>query len=63
MSGILTLNDIVARNDEGLMAILEDALFKQQDIPFMAIENEGSTERINGIYCYVLHLYGHLINS
>ncbi|CAI2187090.1 13490_t:CDS:2, partial [Funneliformis geosporum] len=32
-------------------------------IPFMAIENEGSTERINGTYCYVLRLYGRLING
>ncbi|CAI2171440.1 10620_t:CDS:2 [Funneliformis geosporum] len=24
---------------------------------FMAIENEGSTEKINRIYCYVLHIY------
>ncbi|CAI2179329.1 7647_t:CDS:2 [Funneliformis geosporum] len=29
----------------------------------MAIENEGSTERINRIYCYILRLYGHLIND
>ncbi|CAI2191329.1 15791_t:CDS:2 [Funneliformis geosporum] len=28
-----------------------------------AIENEGSTERINGTYHYVLRLYGHLING
>ncbi|CAI2199367.1 9106_t:CDS:2, partial [Funneliformis geosporum] len=34
-----------------------------EKIPFMAIENEGSTERINGIYRYVLCLYGYLINS
>ncbi|CAI2195258.1 8661_t:CDS:2, partial [Funneliformis geosporum] len=32
-------------------------------IPFMAIENEGSTERINETYRYVLRLYGHLIND
>ena len=29
----------------------------------MAIKNEGSTERINGTYRYVLRLYGHLING
>ncbi len=63
LSGIPTLDDIVAGNDEGLSPILEDALSKRQDIPFMAIENEGSTEKINGIYCYVLRLYGHLING
>ncbi|CAI2196867.1 12340_t:CDS:2, partial [Funneliformis geosporum] len=32
-------------------------------IPFMAIENEGSTERINGTYRYVLRLYSRLING
>ena len=63
LSGIPTLDDIVAGNDEGLSPILEDALSKRQDIPFMAIENEGSTEKINGIYCYVLRLYGRLING
>ncbi|CAI2196263.1 16610_t:CDS:1 [Funneliformis geosporum] len=29
----------------------------------MAIENKGSTERINETYRYVLRLYGHLING
>ncbi|RGB24680.1 hypothetical protein C1646_772735 [Rhizophagus diaphanus] len=29
----------------------------------MAIKNEGSTERINGTYRYVLRLYGHFING
>src|SRR5215216_4284651 len=29
----------------------------------MTIENEGSTERINGTYRYVLRLYGRLING
>ena len=29
LSGISTLDDIVVRNDEGLMTILKDALFKQ----------------------------------
>ncbi|CAI2201956.1 18368_t:CDS:1, partial [Funneliformis geosporum] len=63
LSDIQTLNDIVAGNDEGLTPILENALSKRQDIPFMTIENEGSTERINGTYRYVLRLYGHLING
>ncbi|CAI2195061.1 14825_t:CDS:2, partial [Funneliformis geosporum] len=34
-----------------------------EKIPFMAIENEGSTKRINGMYHYVLRLYDHLING
>ncbi len=56
-------DDIVAENDEGLTAILEDALSKQQDIPFMAIDIEESTEFINGKARYVLRLYGPLING
>ena len=63
LSGIPTLDDIVAENDEGLTTILEDALSKQHDIPFMAIKNEGSTEKIKGMYRYVLRLYGRLING
>jgi hypothetical protein len=47
----------------GLTAILADALSGCQEIPFMAIDNEGSSEKINGKYCYVLRLYGTLINS
>ncbi|CAI2188756.1 12774_t:CDS:1, partial [Funneliformis geosporum] len=41
---IQTLDDIVAGNDEKLSSILEDALSKQQDISFIAIENEGLTK-------------------
>ena len=57
LSGLPTLGDIVAGNDEGLTTILEDALSKQQDIPFMAIKNEGSTERINGIHIFIIEQY------
>jgi hypothetical protein len=67
LSGIPTRDDIVAENDDpegsGLTAILEDALSSYQEIPFMAIDNEGSSEKINGKYCYVLRLYGSLING
>ncbi|CAI2202025.1 6735_t:CDS:1, partial [Funneliformis geosporum] len=55
--------DIVAGNDEGLTTILENTLSKRQDIPFMAIENEGLTERINGTYRYILRFYDRLING
>ncbi|CAI2189152.1 1445_t:CDS:1, partial [Funneliformis geosporum] len=44
LSDIQTLDDIVAGNDEKLSSILEDALSKQQDISFIAIENEGLTK-------------------
>ncbi|RIB04471.1 hypothetical protein C2G38_2222263 [Gigaspora rosea] len=59
-----TLDEIVRKNDdEGLSAILENEIANNCNIPFMAIENEGSTEKINGTYRYVLRLYGHLING
>ncbi|RGB36782.1 hypothetical protein C1646_757664 [Rhizophagus diaphanus] len=63
LSGIPTRDNIVAENDEGLTAILEDALFNCQEILFMATDNEGSSQKINGKYCYVLRLYGSLING
>ena len=43
LTGIPTRDDIVAENDEGLTANLEDALSNGEDIPFMAIDNEGSS--------------------
>ncbi|CAI2190257.1 10081_t:CDS:2, partial [Funneliformis geosporum] len=64
LTGIQTLDDIVAENDDlGLTAILENALSNCQEIPFMAIDSEGSSEKIEGKYCYVLRLYGSLING
>src|SRR3989337_348423 len=61
--GIPTLDEIVAGNDEGLTSILNDALSNCEKIPFMAIDSEGSTEKIKGMYRYVLRLYGRLING
>ena len=63
LSSIPTLDDIVAKNDEGLTAILDDALSSCQKISFMAIDSEGSSEKIKGMYRYVLRLYGRLING
>ena len=63
MSSIPTLNDIVVENDERLTAILDDALSSCKKIPFMAIDSKESSEKIKGMYHYVLHLYGHLING
>ena len=63
LSGIPTRDNIVAENDEGLIAILEDALFNCQEIPFMVIDCEGSSQKIKEKYCYVLRLYGSLING
>ena len=63
LMAIPTRDDIDVENDEGLTAILNDALFSCQDIPFMATDNEGSSQKIKGKYCYVLRLYGSLING
>src|SRR3954453_1059286 len=63
LTGILTRDDIVAKNDEGLTAVLEDALFNCQEIPFMTVDIEGSSQKINEKYYYVLRLYGSLIND
>ena len=63
LTGIPTRDDIVAENDKGLTTILDDALSSCQEIPFMAIDSEGSSQKINGKYCYVLRLYGSLING
>ncbi|CAI2190052.1 13134_t:CDS:2 [Funneliformis geosporum] len=49
--------------DQRLIAILVDALSSYQEIPFMTIDNEGSSEKINGKYSYVLCLYSSLING
>jgi len=61
--GIPTRDNIIAENGEGLTVILENTLFNCQEIPFMATDNEGSSQKINGKYCYVLQLYGSLING
>src|SRR5256714_15089742 len=63
LTAILTRDDIDVENDEGLIAILNDALFSCQDIPFMVTDNKGSSQKIKGKYCYVLRLYGSLIND
>ncbi|CAB4401224.1 unnamed protein product [Rhizophagus irregularis] len=67
LTGIPTRDDIVAKNDDpegsGLTAVLEDALSNCQEIPFMAVDIEGSSQKINGKYCYVLRLYSSLING
>ncbi|CAG8566511.1 14120_t:CDS:2 [Dentiscutata erythropus] len=63
LTDIPTRDDLVTENNEGLMAILEDALSKHQDIPFMAIDVEESTKFTNSQAWYVLRLYSPLING
>ncbi|GES83053.1 DNA polymerase family B-domain-containing protein [Rhizophagus clarus] len=63
LPGIPTRDDIVAENDGGLTAILKDALSSCQEIPFMAVDFGGSSEKIGEKNRYVLRLYGSLING
>ncbi|CAG8818602.1 9990_t:CDS:1, partial [Dentiscutata erythropus] len=52
-----------AENDEGLSAILNNALTRREDIPFMAVDFEGSSEKIGKKNHYILRLYGSLIKD
>ncbi|GBC01663.1 hypothetical protein RclHR1_42860001 [Rhizophagus clarus] len=63
LNGIPTQDDIVAENDGGLTAILDNALSNYQEIPFMAVDFGGSSEKIGEKNRYVLRLYGSLING
>ncbi|RGB22354.1 hypothetical protein C1646_776219 [Rhizophagus diaphanus] len=63
LNGIPTQDDIVAKNDEGLTAILDNALSNYQKIPFMAVDFGGSSEKIGVKNRYILHLYSSLING
>ncbi|CAJ0853034.1 8658_t:CDS:2 [Entrophospora sp. SA101] len=46
LTGLPTRDNIVAENDEGLSTILNNALAKREEIPFMAVDFEGSSEKI-----------------
>jgi hypothetical protein len=64
LKGIPTCNEIVAENNaERLTDILEDALAEHWEIPFIAVDIEGASEKIGGKSHYVLHLYGFLFNT
>ena len=63
LKGIPTQDNIVMKNDERLTAILKDTLFNCQEIPFMVIDCEKSSQKIKRKYYYVLRLYGSLING
>ena len=63
LTGLPTRDNIVAENDEGLSAVLNNALAKREEIPFMAVDFEGSSEKIGEKNRYVLRLYGSLING
>ncbi|CAG8613734.1 6812_t:CDS:2, partial [Dentiscutata heterogama] len=41
LTGLPTRDNIVAENDEGLSAILNNALTRREDIPFMAVNFEA----------------------
>jgi hypothetical protein len=55
LSGIPIRDDIVAENDEGLTTNLDDALSSRQEIPFIATDNEGSSQKIKGKYCRAMY--------
>ncbi|RIB03758.1 hypothetical protein C2G38_2049015 [Gigaspora rosea] len=63
LNSIPTRDDIAVENDEGVTAVLEDAISKHQEIPFMPVDIEEAREYINQIPYYVLRLYGPLING
>ncbi|CAG8787341.1 11545_t:CDS:2, partial [Dentiscutata erythropus] len=58
-----TRDNIVVENDEGLSAIFNNALAKREEIFFMAVDFERSSEKIGEKNHYVLRLYGSLING
>ena len=58
LTGLPTRDNIVAENDEGLSVILNNALDKREEIPFMAVDFEGSSEKIGEKNHYILRLYG-----
>src|SRR2546423_3130677 len=63
LKGIPTRNEIVAENNEGLTEILNNILAERWEVPFMAVDFEGSSEKIGAKHHYVLRLYGSLING
>ena len=63
LNGILTCEDIVVKNNKKLFIILNNALVEQKEIPFMVVNFGGSSEKIGEKNCYVLYLYGSLING
>ncbi|GET03854.1 DNA polymerase family B-domain-containing protein [Rhizophagus clarus] len=54
---------LFAENDGGLTAILDNTLSNYREIPFMAVDFGGSLEKIGEKNCYILRLYGSLING
>ncbi|CAG8468421.1 3819_t:CDS:2 [Dentiscutata heterogama] len=60
LTDIPTRVDLVTENNKELTAIIEDTLSKHQDIPFMAINVEESTEFTNSqVWNSSLFLYSH----
>ncbi|RIB01986.1 hypothetical protein C2G38_2229117 [Gigaspora rosea] len=58
-----TRDNIVAKNNESLSVILNNTLAKRKEFPFMAVDFEGSSEKIGEKNHYILRLYGFLING
>ena len=63
LAGIPPRNDIVAEFDNGMTAIFQQSLFGKQPIHFMPTEvSDDTSEYVNGVSSYILHITGTLIN-
>src|ERR1044072_7861985 len=64
LTGIPSHNEIVAEYGNGMTAILQQSLSSKQPIHFMPTEVSNDTsEYVNGISSYILHITGTLING
>ncbi len=63
LNNILTRNNIIVKNNVELTIILNDILSSCQEILFIIIDNEESSEKINEKYHYILCLYSSFING
>ncbi|GBB88035.1 hypothetical protein RclHR1_14570004 [Rhizophagus clarus] len=64
LTGIPSRNDIMAEFDNGMTVILQQSLSDKQPIHFMLTEvSDNTSEYVNGISSYILHITGTLING
>ena len=64
LAGVPSRNEIVAEYDNGMTAILQQSLSDKQPIHFMPTEvSDDTSEYVNGVSSYILHITGCLING
>src|SRR6266498_2764315 len=64
LANIPPRNDIVAEFDNGMTVILQQSLSGKQPIHFMPTEvSDDTSEYVNGVSSYILHITGTLING